>query len=238
MAQSFFIWKGTDCRSMGITMRGPVPIVRPEERVKHVTIPGRSGDLTLTEGENIYQSYIQTVDMSVKSGFRVSEVYKWLRGEGYVTFSGEPDRKQKARIIGAVTLTKHSRNLDKWAGTVQIYCEPLKESIHPAAPSAVTVSGTTVTNGGDVMSRPKITATANDTSMTIAAGGKSLTITGLTSGNSYIIDSDAGIVTNAAGTENLTANSTGGFPVLNVGGNAVTGSGWSALSIDRRERFL
>ena len=46
------------------------------------------------------------------------------------------------------------------------------------------------------------------------------------------------MVTNAAGTENLTANSTGEFPVLDVGSNTITGSGWSKLVFDRRERFL
>ena len=53
MGRSFFIWKNKDCRSMGVWLQGPVAIVRPEERVKHVEIPGRSGDMTQTEGENI-----------------------------------------------------------------------------------------------------------------------------------------------------------------------------------------
>lgn len=237
MAQSYFIWKGKDCRSMGINLRGPVPIVRPEERVEHVTIPGRSGDLTQTEGDNIYQSYIQTVDMSVKGGHRVREVYKWLRGEGYVTFSGEPDRRQKARIIGAITLTKLSRNMDRWAGTAQIYCEPLKELLTPST-TEITSSGSAVVNAGDVKSMPKIIATASSTSMTISAGGKTLEISDVTSGNQYIIDCDAGMVTNAAGTVNLTANSSGNFPELAPGSNTVTGSGWSKLAFDRRERFL
>ena len=42
----------------------------------------------------------------------------------------------------------------------------------------------------------------------------------------------------AALTENLTANSTGDFPVLDVGSNTITGSGWSKLAFERRERFL
>ena len=46
MGQSYFIWKNKDCRAMGVKLSGPVPIVRPEERVEHVQIPGRSGDLT------------------------------------------------------------------------------------------------------------------------------------------------------------------------------------------------
>jgi phenylacetate-coenzyme A ligase PaaK-like adenylate-forming protein len=82
MSQSFFIWNNRDCRSMGVRMRGPAPIIRPEERVQHIEIPGRSGDLTQLQGENIYNSYIQTVTFTVTGGFRVREVYKWLRGSG------------------------------------------------------------------------------------------------------------------------------------------------------------
>ena len=93
MPQSFFIWKGIDCRAMGVILSGPVPIVRPEERVNHVQIPGRAGDLTELEGADIYNSYIQTASIAVKTGARVREIYAWLRGSGYVTFSGEPDRK-------------------------------------------------------------------------------------------------------------------------------------------------
>lgn len=237
MPQSFFIWNGIDCRSMGVIMRGPAAIVRPEERVQHVTIPGRTGDLTELEGDNIYNSYIQTVSFSVRGGHRVREIYKWLRGSGYVTFSGEPDRKQAARIIGAITLNKVSRNLDNWAGEVQFYCQPMKQKLTEDTVT-VTSSGTAVQNTGDVESRPKITAKASGSSMTITAGGKSLTITGLTSGSEYIIDSEIMEVSNAARTALLTKDSVGSFPVLTPGSNAVTGSGWSKLVIDRRERFL
>jgi len=237
MGQSFFIWTDVDCRSMGILLAGPPSIIRGEERVKHVTIPGRAGELTLTEGDCIFQGYIQTVTIHVKGGYRVRDVQNWLKGAGYVTFSGEPDRKQKARVIGAVTLEKHSRNLDFYTGEVQFYCKPFKELLI-SSPSTVTSSGDTVRNNGDVNSRPLITATASGTSMTISAGGNTLTITGLTSSSVYKIDCEAGIVTDSTGTTNLTANSSGNFPVLDPGSNEVTGSGWSSLVFDRRERFL
>ena len=237
MGQSFFIWKNADCRSMGIWIPAPPQIVRGEERVSHVTIPGRAGELTLTEGENIFQSYIQTVTIQMRGAYRIREVMNWLKGEGYVTFGGEPDRRQKARVIGAVSMNRHSKNTDWWTGEVQFYCEPLKELLQPVTVE-ITSSGSTVVNAGDVKSRPKITATASGTSMTITKSGKTLTITGLTSAEQYIIDCEAGMVTNAAGTVNLTANSSGDFPVLDVGSNTITGSGWSKLVFDRRERFL
>lgn len=240
MPQSYFIWKNADCRSKGIIMSGPAPIIRAEERVKHVEIPGRSGDLTETEGEDIYNSYIQTVTISVRGGFRVREIYKWLRGSGYVTFSGEPDRRQKARVIGAITLDRVSRNMDHWRGDVQFYCQPLKEKLQEETVT-VTSSGTNVQNAGDVTSKPKITMTASGTSALVTAGGNSIAITSLTSGHIYEIDSETCEVidiTTAGTPVNCTNQSTGDFPVLNPGANSVTGSGWSQLVINKRERFL
>ena len=237
MGQSFFIWKNKDCRSMGVWLQGPVAIVRPEERVNHVEIPGRSGDLTELEGPDVFNSYIQTATILVKGGFHVRDVYNWLKGSGFVTFSGEPDRKQPARIIGAITLNKHSYHADWWTGEVQFYCQPLKEKLHDETVT-ITTSGSTVMNSGDVDAMPRIVAKASGTTVKVKTGGNEITLTGTTSGTEYVIDSEIMEVTNAAGTSILTANSSGAFPVLNPGRNTVTGSGWSKLVIDRRERFL
>ena len=237
MAQSFFIWNGIDCRSKGVILRGPAPIVRAEERIKHVEIPGRAGDLTETEGENIFNSYIQTLTISVKGGFNVRNIYKWLRGSGYVTFSGEPDRKQAARVIGAITLNKISRNLDHWAGEVQFYCQPFKQLLTEAKVT-ITSSGSTVRNNGDVACRPLWKVTPSGASAVITANGKTITVTGLTSGTVIWIDSDTMEVWNADKSALLTKNSTGDFPVLEAGNNTVTGSGWSSIEIEKRERYL
>ena len=236
MGQSYFIWKNVDCRAMGVRLSAPAAIIRTEERVDHITIPGRSGDLTMLEGENIYNSYIQTVTIMAHGAARIRQIYDWLRGSGYVTFSGEPEKKQPARIIGAVTLSRHSYNLDWWEGEVQFYCQPLKEKLFDDIVT-LTAAGT-VRNSGDVASRPLIKAKASGTSMTVSGGGNTLTLTGLTSTNVYQIDCDAMEVLSADGTTILTDKSSGDFPKLEPGANTVGGSGWSKLEISRRERFL
>lgn len=236
MPQSYFIWKNRDCRSMGIIMRGPAPIIRPEERVSHIEIPGRSGDLTETEGEYIYNSYIQTVSFSVRGGYRVREIYKWLRGSGYVTFSGEPDRRQEARIIGAVTLGKVSRNLDNWAGEIQFYCQPFKELLTPKT-NTVSPSGTVV-NSGDVDEKPVFLVTCSGGTATLTIGDKSISVTDNTQGTVLRIDSDAMMVTNTDQTANWNKWAIGDYPVLKPGSNTIGGSGWSSITIQRRERFL
>ena len=239
MAQSFFIWNGIDCRSKGIILRGPAAIVRAEERVKHVEIPGRAGDLTETEGADIFNSYIQTVTISVRGGMNVRNVYKWLRGSGFVTFSGEPDRKQAARIIGAITLNRISRNMDHWLGEVQFYCQPFKQLMDEKITST-----STVRNNGDVACKPKIKVTCTGdgqggrASAVITIGGKTFTVTDNLAGTILMIDSDAMVVTNSDGTADWTSYSSGEFPVLQPGNNTITGSGWSSIEIEKRERYL
>ena len=239
MGQAYFVWKGEDCRGRGILLSAPVPIVKPEERVQHVTIPGRPGELTLTEGDGIYQSYIQTVSIVMEGAFRINEIQNWLKGSGYVTFHGEPQRKQQARVIGAVTLTKHSRRSDWWEGEVQFYCEPLKENLTEAT-ETITSSGSTVMNLGDVPARPLLQVTASGTTVVVAAGGNELTITGATSSRVYYIDCDAQIIWHIESNEIVvdTQLSSGNFPVLQKGSNSVTGSGWSSIMVTKRERFL
>lgn len=240
MGQSYFVWKGIDCRSLGVKLAAPVPIVRPEERVQHIEIPGRSGDLTLIEGEGIYNSYIQTASILVRGGMRIREIYDWLRGSGYVTFSGEPDRKQAARIIGAVTLEKQARNLDWYAGEVQFYCQPLKELLSDD-PVTITSSGATVYNRGATNAWPKIMAS------TIGGGGApQITINGETVMPAavyardvvFVFDCETCTITYEDGGQTFHPESAGTFPVLKPGANVVTGSSWTSLTFERREQFL
>lgn len=247
MAQSFFIWNGVDCRSMGIYLSTAAPIVRPEERVVHHEIPGRSGDLTTTEGtdqEPIYNSYIQTVTIHVRGAMNVRRVYEWLRGSGYVTFSGEPDRRQQARIIGAISLQKAGRNLDIWVGQVQFYCQPLKELLWEVKN---TLTGTgVVANMGSVPAKPrwKITVSEPHVILQVArAWGSStsmevLHIDGTTAGSVLIVDSDLQMITDELMTTNWTGQSSGDFPILMPGSNVVGGAGWSSIEIEKRERYL
>lgn len=253
MAQNYFVWKGTDSRSMGIILSDPIPIIRPEERVEHIQIPGRSGDLTELEGEAVFNSYIQTVSLIVRGGYRIREIYNWLRGSGYVTFSGDPDKRQPARVVGAVTLQKHSRNLDMWVGEVQFYCQPMKERLEDV--SEVLTSQTNVYNRGDVLAKPLYKLTYNDDGQhtsgtaTIHVTGNSqlpqptvdmnrIIIRQLTQGQVVWVDSETMTVLNADKTAILNAQTSGFCPVMGTGANNVQGYGWSSLEIWKRERFL
>ena len=245
MGQSYFIFNGRDCREMGVRLTGPMPIIRPEERAKHVQIPGREGDLTQLEGDDIYNSYIQTGNISVQGGLNVRNVFSWLRGAGYLTTSSEPDRRQMARVIGAITLDKVSKNLDIWRGSVQFYCQPLKELLWEQT-ETLTAAGH-INNNGDVISKPEWRITASAATVTFGSAWidengdtqhEAFEITDLTAGQVIVVDSDSMTITNADGTAVLSQYAAGDFPHLHVGDNYISGTGWSSVTVTKRERYL
>lgn len=250
MGQSYFTWNGIDCRAMGVWLQDAVAVIRPEERVEHIQVPGRPGDLTAVEGDDIYNSYIQTAALMVKGRQNIKEVYQWLRGSGYVSFSEDPDKKQAARIIGAITLNRYSRNQEWYVGECQFYCQPFKELITEEPVTVSTNAGASLRNNGDVEARSmyKLTpssSTGATVSITVRrsqndpVGQKVLTISGLTTyGQPIVIDCDSHEIRNTGRTNWYTPLSSGEFPTLFPGDNYIFGSGWSSVEITKRERYL
>lgn len=232
MTRYWFSWKGTRSDEMDIILKAAPKIIKPEERIQHVAIPGRSGDVTLTEGEDVWQSYIQSIGIAIHVAANVPVVENWLKGAGDVIFSSQPGLKQKARIIGAVELEKHSRNLDWWEGDVQFYCDPIKSDVNET-PIVITASGTGIENPGDTIAYPLIEITGSG-AVTVAAGVNTLVIPDCGSG--WVIDSENEWILNG-GTPMMDACS-GDFPVLQKGQNAVTFTGSvTRLTVTPRFRY-
>ena len=228
-----FTWNGVSSTSEGIRLREMPQIVRPEERVNHIVIPGRSGELTETEGTDIYNSYIQTVPIAVDSLAHVKDIEWWLRGDGYVTFCNESNRKQRARVINAVTFQKHSKNSSWYEAEVQFYCDPLKEALTESS-IEITSSGGTITNPGDVESRPLITIIGSG-DITIRINDHALVLEGVESG--WKVDSDLEWVID--GTTPLSGVCSGDFPRIRTGESAVQWTGnVTKLIILPRWRYL
>ena len=60
----WFHFKGKDSRDFGILISAAPEKVRAERRVEQVTIPGRSGELTMDEGT--YAPYVLSVEWTVQ----------------------------------------------------------------------------------------------------------------------------------------------------------------------------
>ena len=252
MPQSYFIWKGIDCRTKHVIMQQPAPLIMPEERVQHKEVPGVNGDVTQREQQyeiGSYNSYIQTAHIAVDGRVNVKELYKWLRGNGYVTFSTDPERRQKAQIIGALTLNKHSHNQDWYEGEVQFYCQPFKERLAEVEQTINSSDSTKVVrNDGDIWAKPLIKLTTTATTVWIRftknTSYRTVTVdmTGLSNQDIYI-DCETMEVYDAPRTGFMTWRATVGsnnrlWPLLYYGDTTVTGEGWSKAVITKRERFL
>lgn len=235
---SYFIWDNVNSLTMGIYLDGPAPVIRGKERMTEAVVLGRAGTLLLSQGEDNFEPYTQ--QLILRSPAPVGSVFRWLRGDGYVTFSCEPDRKQAARVINQVQFKKVSRHLNWYEGTVAFYCQPFKRLIHE--PEYAIVSGATVWNLGDIRERPVITLTGAYGDFTVGFGDSLLTVEGLNqSYGGCVVDSGAQALLSLDG-QTLLTNLTGGeFPTIPAGeGPAfiLNGSHTGAATIGRRQRWL
>lgn len=228
----YFIWNGVRSDEMHIISNTRAPIIRPEERVEHIAIPGRTGELTQVEGEDIYNSYIQTLELSVEGKTNVPAAEAWLRGGGFVTFDTEPERKQAARIINAVTFERHSKNTDAYNAEVQFYCEPVKRQLNEAQISAT--NGMTLDNPGTLPAYPEIQIEGSGT-VSISIAGVTLIIPELESG--WVADCEnKWICRNGVPQMNAWR---GEFPEIPVGQSAILWTGnVTAVTITPRWRWL
>ena len=233
MAIHYFIWKGTDSRNMHIRVPNAFPVIWPEERVEQVIIPGRSGNLTETEGEDIYESYIQTAEIAIDGAENIRAAEQWLRGSGQVTFDCQSGLEQTARVYGSIQMGKHSRNRDKWRGNIQFYCQPVKRDRTESGVN-VTSSGTTVNNPGDMTAYPLIKITGSG-QITVSSGGNTLTIPECETG--WVIDSENEWILD--GTTPQEKACSGKFPILKTGNNTILFTGnVTKLEITPRFRYL
>ena len=222
----YFIWNGVDSRDRGLIVSSYPALVRPAERVNRITIPGRAGEVTILEGEDIYPSYIKTVGIGNKRTADARANLAWLRGRGIVIFGSEPGWAYDAQIINQVDLDRLWQGV--YSGTVQFLCQPYKRQVPEESP--ISVSGTaTVTNPGDVASRPLLTVSLTaDSTITIGDETIEIQVNALEADNGtygVTIDCESCVTWDTvAGKIAEAANPGSVYPRLAVGENTVTSS--------------
>lgn len=208
----YFVFNGTDSRDLGIYIESMPQTQRPRKRVTQVTIPGRAGALTISEGDEAYDTYIQSMVINVRPE-RAQELIDLLNGEGWLTLCNDPHVKQRAQVLNAFTLKRISKGLEWLNGTLAFTCQPYKYSI--AETVEVYDSGDFIYNNGDVVERPVITVYGSGTlSVRIGSmGGYDNTFTVADVSGGCVIDCDAREVLSLTG-DIITAKSRGDFPAI------------------------
>lgn len=234
--RSWFNWNGQNSLNRGIILETAPEIVRAQERVTQVTVPGRPGDLILLEGDDVYEPYALNMTITVRGAENAQRAWYWLRGAGTLSLSCTPDLVQDARLMNAVNLVRVTRNSNLWTGDLSFWCQPLKRSMSEKM-EAVT-SGAVLVNQGDVTARPRIELAGTGT-LTATINNRTITITDVTAEQGgVVIDCDAEEITALSTGDLITHQSTGDFPLLPVGRYALTYTGGTACYVKKGVRYL
>ena len=239
MSEPYFIWNGLNSMEMGLLVTDFPAICRAKERVTTVTVPGRSGNLTITDGTDVYESYLRTLKAVTMPGANIHDICAWLRGSSTVIFGNEADYAYTARITNQVSFDK-LYNGGYYELSIPFYCQPLKQTVQKESDITITASGTTISNPGDVASRPIITLMASDTdTIVLTVGSSAVTIIGLKSGESIILDWDMMDARLSDGVTNANSYVTGNAQTIPTGDSFVSWTGSvSKVVISPNWRYL
>ena len=173
MPQSWFIWKGKNSREMGLWVSHLPPEARAAERVKNIKVPGRSGSLTLLEGDNVYESQLLECTVTARRGISYGQVLDWLSGSGDLILSSSPNRARTARISGEVLFDAVSNDLCQ--AEIPFFCEPLKKQF-PQEADIQDPGGApyVIFNPGTVPSKPLVRFGLIGGSQTLQIGTRSM----------------------------------------------------------------
>ncbi len=94
----YFIWNGTDWRVYGIHVTEQPPITIPLERTTRTNVPGRPGNLTRLEGEDMYDKMILIATRFTSDPGQIPAIAAWLKGNGTVTSANRMEGYCKARM--------------------------------------------------------------------------------------------------------------------------------------------
>lgn len=232
---SWIKWKTIHSDTKQVVISVYPSIVRAEERIESVKIPGRSGEVYL-QNSAAYDAYVKPCVCMIRPGVDISTVADWLTGSGDVIFGNEPNFAYEARIINSIPFDQIMRGRQHRTFEVPFYVQPLKKLATAESDIELTVSGGSVSNPGTATSYPQMTLEGTG-NITLMVGQNITTLTGLT--EPIILDCAAGIATDGTGTINASYLVGGDWPELVPGANVISWTGTvTKLTIKPRWRWL
>ena len=226
-------FKGTTASSKNVTVLKYPEIVKPTLRVETVKVPGRDGELTLSEMPS-YEAMVLECECMVPSVDKISAAAAWLTGRGNLILGNDPNYAYDAQVIDEIRFEKILRGHAHRRFTVPFLCQPLKRQVEEED-IYMTTAGSII-NPGDVTSRPKIVV-ARTGPITLMVGQYVTELTG--SNTPIVLDSDVGIAANLSGTKNLSRYVVGEWPRLVPGENAISWTGTvNSITVTPRWRWL
>lgn len=141
----------TDSRTIpGLLIQALPPISKPLVRSLIEEIDGRDGDIVTRLG---FSAYDKEVQIGLFGNYDIDQVVAFFNSEGQVVFSNEADKYYRYQVLEQIDFEKLIRYR---TALVRFHVQPFKFSVSETARSLAN-SGGTVTNSGNVNSKPKLT---------------------------------------------------------------------------------
>ncbi len=216
--RDWFEWNGVRCTDYGIRVTELPPITLPSERVSFVDVPGRSGSLTKTEGDDVYEDLLLTATCIVQNTERMDEIAAYLKGSGKVSFANREEGFYEARIVNQIPFDVILRGNPHRRFALNFRCKPffyLDDS-----PTYSLTRSTFLTNPGAVHSEPVITVYGSG-DITLMVGMNIIELSEV----SGSITLDTPLM--EAYSNGISANRqmSGDFPTLSTGATAISWTG-------------
>ena len=218
---AWFKWNGLKSTKTkyGLYVASYPDIIIPEERLKDVVVPGRSGSLTQHEGEGVYNDFVATVECFVLSPDTIPELAAWLKGSGEVVFGNQPDVFYKARIANQIAFAQVMRGRTPMTCAVNFRCAPYRYLPGGKEWQTFALPNATIENPGTAPSEPRIRINCTGDA-TLMVGTQIVDVFNVTS----FIELDTAL--KEASTSKLANEKMAGeFPLLYPGPNALSWTG-------------
>lgn len=225
MMQHYCIFKGINSLDLDLMMEQCPPKVRAAPRYIKVTVPGRSGTLTQTDGT--YDVFAREAEFLVFDPQRWNEIMSMFSGNGDLIFDDEPERKYSACVKDGFSFSQEAIQTNRFSAPFE--CQPFARERFPQT-IPFTASGV-LNNIGTYEAQPTIKVFGSGTIM-VTVNGKTITVQGVTA--SAVIDCE-NMLAHEGNTLLVTA---GTFPTLPMGKSTVGFSGASKIEITPNWRWL
>jgi phage-related protein len=234
----WFDFAGVRSTSLGVYVEKFPDITLPEERTDFKPIPGRSGSLTLLEGEAVYDDIsLPAIECFVRDLSNLDQISAWLRGSGDLVLGNMPNRCYKATLANQIGLSQVMRGRQHRRFPAVFRCSPYRY-IHPQpSPKTLTSSPGSIANPGTAEAYPLITIVGSG-DVTLTIGDKVLTVSGLASQVTY--DTETGFALDGSGNDLTQTVSLGEWPLaIPPGTHAVSWIGEvTSVTITRPWRYI
>lgn len=156
---AWFRFNGTLSTDYGVYVGEFPPVTIAEEAVEFVHVPGRSGDLTVTEGEDVYNDIVLTVKCVMKDLNHLGDICRWLRGAGGLELGNRPGFYYEARVVNQIGFEKFARGRLNRNVAINFRCKPFLRMLDEPTLTLTGSQGELFTIGGHIPARPRFEIT-------------------------------------------------------------------------------